>query len=97
MRQVEIPNSHCIEIAEFLNKPAGQSLIKGLIDRRPAIAGSTIEEKAMSGSAAQGWEGCLEEMFTIAQERPEGTDLGSSKFINPADDNDPKRKPQGKV
>jgi hypothetical protein len=97
MRQQEIPNAHCIELAEFLNKPAGLSLMQALMNRRPPISGNTLEQKAMSGSVSEGWEKCTEEILNIAEERPEGTDLGQSKFINPADDNDPKKKPQGKV
>jgi hypothetical protein len=95
----EVPNAHAIEIAEFIYKPAGQSLIHALTARRPNMRAATLEEQALKSREALGWENCINEILTICSERGETVDLGESKPINPslADDKDPKYRPTGKV
>lgn len=99
MRTFEVPNAHAIEISEFLQKPAGQSLLNALYARRPEITGDDMEKRAMSGSSAQGWESCIEEIGIIAADRPNDTNVAKGTFINPNpdDDKNPAKRPDRKL
>lgn len=92
MRTVEIPNDHAIQIAEFLTKPAGKTLLSALYARRPDI---TAEPYA-SGVAA-GWERAVDEIAVIAVERVDATEALAVRYLRGDDDNDPDKKPTGKV
>jgi hypothetical protein len=97
MLEVEVSNAHAIEIMEFLGKPAGKTLVQALYSRRPDITGTNMEAKAMSGSVAEGWEKCIEEIVAISLARPAAEDFHKDKYINPSDDDNPNKRPTGKV
>ncbi len=91
-RDYKIPNAHAIDIAEFLTKPAGKSLLNALYARRPII-----EQGDFKAGRAQGWEDAVDEIGVIALERPDEPNPTDPLYMNPADDMDPKHRPKGKV
>lgn len=91
-KDFKMPNAHAIEIADFLTKAAGKSLLSALYARRP-----DIQADAYKSGVAAGWELAVDEIAVIAIERPLEPDPTAPKFINPADDMDPKHRPNTKV
>lgn len=93
----EVTNADAVNIAIFLGTKSGQALLSALQARRPTITGENMEQIGISGAIAKGWENCIAEMNVIAKEREGDQDLGQSKFIDPSDDNNPAKRPSGKV
>ena len=73
-------NNDGMELAEFLNKPAGRNLIKYLRTQIPSAlpakkenVASTGEEYAASAGEHKGYEDCIEDMLFLSTHR-EGRD-----------------------
>lgn len=90
----EFPTEHAIELARFLNQPAGRSFLQALQSRRPSLKdAATFEEQSLIAREAKGWEGCIEEIDSMSKERPGGEEIqgGHLEMSEPTPD---KQKPK---
>jgi hypothetical protein len=63
----------------FLESAPGKAVLKRLREDRPPILGKGLEEAAMSGKFAQGWEECIDHLIALAEARPQGEDAPEYK------------------
>lgn len=71
MAEFIMPSGHAALIAQFMNRPEGRSLKAYLASRRPTLGNATtIEHQALVSRDVKGYEMCLEEMESAANDRP---------------------------
>ena len=72
------------EIEQFIKSPPGQVMLGHLQESRPPITGETLEQCAMTGRYAMGWEDAITFIRGIVVEQDQSLPRSSEPF-NPID------------
>jgi hypothetical protein len=58
-------------LAQFFSSPTGAKYLEILRINKPKVVGKTIDERAMTGTASQTWEDCINASAVIIGTDPE--------------------------